>query len=104
MIEMSNLSKHQKRFLKILHDWKDDHLEMIGGYPALIDGETIPDWIVIASQDDGLKPTMDLIYWNDAIRWWFRAVAYRREEKGREEGDPDWCEALSETYEEDEHR
>ena len=63
--------------LRALTRMRRHRLEVIGGNPAWIDGDTIPGYVVIADINDQDEPTLDIYTWDYMERWYDAAKRYR---------------------------
>lgn len=67
---------------------------------AVINGGTIPGYVVVADLDHDLEIELDIYTWDHVRAWYGRALAYIAENHDPEEDDIEIDEALNETWEE----
>jgi len=94
-VTITSKGSEEHVILEALEDYYAIRLELEGGYPADIDGETIPDHIAVADISHKGEPELHIYRWDYARGWYARALKYQAE--AQEEGEE--CrigEALSE--------
>lgn len=62
--------------LDALQATRNIRLEVQSGYPAVVDGVTIPGWVVVADVDLDGAPDLRLYRWPNLLRWHRADVSY----------------------------
>jgi hypothetical protein len=76
MTEKQFKDPEREAVLNALQAMRDGRLDTEGGYPADIDGSSVPGYILIADVDHDRAPTLTVHRWRDAIRWYHRALRF----------------------------
>jgi hypothetical protein len=81
------LTREQIAALDALQAWCDIRLSTQGGYPAQIDGVTIPGYVVAADEDHKTAPSLLIYRWEDLLGWHKKVIAYVKENPDEELSD-----------------
>lgn len=74
--------------LEALQEALDPH-EDFDGYPAEIDGQTIPGYVVVAHTDAEGAADLMIIRWPPLLRWYRDALKFLQEQEEFQEEDED---------------
>lgn len=72
-------AKMREAALDALQKMLDMRLESQGGYPAVIDGNTIPGYVVIADVDHDEAPELTIYKWPTVLAWHREALEYLKD-------------------------
>jgi hypothetical protein len=73
------LSREQNAALAALEAMRNGRLDTEGGYPAVIDGHTIPGYVLIADHTENNGPELTIYRWPDLLLWYRRALAFLKD-------------------------
>lgn len=59
-----------------IQSMRDSRFDSWGGYPAVVDGTTIPGYVLVADLDHDEAPTLDVCRTENAIQWFRDALAF----------------------------
>jgi hypothetical protein len=77
------LTEEQEAALQALRYMHYARIELDGGYPAQIDGETVPGYVLVADVIGAMEPHLFIYRWPDLLDWYRDALDFRREEGDR---------------------
>lgn len=64
----------QETIYKVLESTGSGKLEMFGGYPAVIDGNTLPGYVIIADANENSEPSLTIYTWAALEEWMINAA------------------------------
>lgn len=74
------LTDEQRAALAALQSMRDKRLDLDGGYPAVVDGETIPGYVLIADERKHDGPELVVYQWSKLIDWYRDALEFLKDD------------------------